>query len=176
MWNTEFSRVYFSFFILSIAITFSHTACSFIKSPPQGSGSGFVREEFLEYGAVVILPFQGDETGEVSDAFALTFHKRFPDMDIFGGKKILKILGEYDPGSFQLDEKTRMKIGEKVGAQAIVVGSVYYPSITRWLLQIKIIDTKTGGVLGHASAEINYMGAMGFEEGCDLAVRNLQPR
>jgi len=176
MRNIKRSRFYLFLIFSFLAAGPFLPACSLIESPLQGSGSGFVREEILEYRTVVILPFQGDETGEVSDAFALSFHKKFPDMDIFGGRKILKILGEHDPVSFQLDEKTRMKIGEEVGAQAIVVGSVYYPSITRWLLQIKIIDTKTGGALGHASAEVNFMGALGFEEGCDLAVRNLQPR
>ena len=59
-------------FFLILFIIVSAMACS------QPSGSGFLRKEFLEYENVAILPFEGDDTGEMSRAFAGIFKKDSP--------------------------------------------------------------------------------------------------
>jgi len=51
-----------------------------LMSCSHQSGSGFLRKEFLEYENVAILPFEGDDTGELSKAFARNFQKRFPEI------------------------------------------------------------------------------------------------
>jgi len=56
---------------LFLLIVFSVMGCA------QSGGSGFVKKEFLEYENIAILPFEGDDTGEVSKAFARNFHERF---------------------------------------------------------------------------------------------------
>jgi hypothetical protein len=55
------------------------------------------------------------------------------------------------------------------------MGTIYYPSITRWFLQIVILDTKTGEVMGRSLVEIDFMGAMGKVEGARFAVEKLTP-
>ena len=152
------------------------SACSFVKTPLQSSGSGFVREGFIGYRRIAILPFEGDETGEVSDAFSVSFRKKFPDMEITGRREIKGVFRRQDLKLGQLNEEARAKIGRELNAQALVIGSIYYPSITRWLLQIIIVDTMTGEILGRSLAEVDYMGDLGFKEGCELAVQSLQPR
>ena len=81
----------------------------------QPSGSGFLRKEFLEYENVAILPFEGDDTGEMSRAFARDFQKRFPQISILGGRKFLDDSREDKFNLYQLDDATRLKIGRREG-------------------------------------------------------------
>ncbi len=158
----------FLLFLMAIA-----TGCSMNRGVPQWSGSGFVRKEFLEYRSVAILPFEGDDSGEVSDAFALSFHERFPEILMTDRKRVSGVLRGKDPGSEPLSEEARLRIGKLLGVQALITGNVYYPSISRWLLQIVILDTETGEVMGRSLVEINFMGALGKKEGARFAVEKL---
>jgi len=72
-----------------------------------------------------------------------------------------------------LDETERLDIGNALKAQALITGNIYYPSISRWLLQIVILDTETGKVMGRSLVEINFMGAEGKEQGARFAVEKL---
>jgi TolB-like protein len=152
------------------------TGCSSTGWVPQWSGSGFIKKEFLDYKKVAVLPFKGDTKGEASDTFAQSFHERFKQIALVDRKQLLGVFQEQDLYSDRLNEATERKIGEDFGVQAIIAGDVYYPSILRWLLQVQIIDTETGEVMGRSLVEINYMGAEGMEEGCKIAVRNLTPK
>ena len=162
--------------VVCLALPGLFSSCYPLKTPLQGGGSGFIREEFLDTRRLVILPFEGDETGEVTDTFFIAFRKGFPGMEIIERKKVRGLFREGDIELGQLDDGIRKRIGRELGVQALVLGSVHYPSITRWLLQIKIVDAKTGDILGRSLAEVDYMGAWGVKEGCDLAVQNLRPR
>ena len=168
-------RVTMSVFVC-LALTGLFSSCYPLKTPLQGGGSGFIREEFLDTRRLVILPFEGDETGEVTDTFFIAFRKGFPDMEIIERKKVRGLFREGDVELGHLDDGIRKRIGRELGVQALVLGSVHYPSITRWLLQIKIIDSKTGEIMGRSLAEVGFMGAWGVREGCELAVQNLQVR
>jgi hypothetical protein len=152
------------------------TDCSLKLGVPQWSGSGFIRKEFLEYKSVAVLPFEGDDSGEVSNAFSLSFHEKFPQISIVARKRVLEVLRHeaFNPG--RLDEESRLRIGNTLGVQALIAGNIYYPSITRWLLQITILDTETGKVMGRSLVEIDFMGAMGREEGARFAVEKLTTR
>jgi hypothetical protein len=143
---------------------------------PQWSGSGFIKKEFLEYKRVAVLPFEGDSKGEASNTFASSFHEKFPQITIVERKQFLKFFQEQDLYPNRLDEETRIKIGKVFDVQAIIQGSVYYPSILRWLLQVIIIDTEKNEVMGRSLVEINFMGTEGIKEGCNLAVQMLTPR
>ena len=148
--------------------------CSFTGGVPQWSGNGFIRKEFLEYKKIAVLPFKGDPKGEASDAFAQTFHEKFEPIALVGRKQISEFFKEKDLYPNQLSEVSRREIGEVFGVQALVLGSVYYPSIVRWLLQIEIIDVDTGEVMGRSTVEVNYMGAEGVRKACRIAVQNLR--
>ena len=143
---------------------------------PEWTGSGFLRKEFLEYKRVAILPFEGDSTGETSDVFRRSFHERFPQMTLAGRKQVLERFQEQDLYYGRLDKATRAEIGKVFDVQAVVMGSVYYPSILRWLLQVIIVDTETDTVLGRSYVEINFMGAEETKKGCDFAVQSLTVR
>jgi hypothetical protein len=149
------------------------TDCSFKQGVPQWSGSGFVRKEFLEYESVAILPFEGDDSGEVSSAFALSFHKKFPQILIVDREQVLEAFQDQALNPDQLDEESRLRIGNTLGVQALIAGKIYYPSITRWLLQITILDIETGTMMGRSLVEINFMGAMGKKEAARFAVDKL---
>jgi hypothetical protein len=140
---------------------------------PQWSGSGFLRKEFLNYKRVAVLPFEGDPQGEVSDTFARSFRGRFPQTTIVGRRQVRERFHEQDLYYGRLDKETRTEIGKTFDVQAIVMGSVYYPSIVSWILQIIVVDTETNEVLGRSYVEINFMGAEGKDKGCDLAVEQL---
>ena len=147
--------------------------CSMNQGVPQWSGSGFIREEFLEYRSVAVLPFEGDDSGEVSDAFAMSFHERFPGISMTDRRRVSKALQGRPLGPEKLDEETRLGIGKVLGVQALIAGNIYYPSISRWLLQVVILDTEAGQVMGRSLVEINFMGAMGKKEGARFAVEKL---
>jgi hypothetical protein len=139
----------------------------------QSGGSGFLRREFLNYENVAVLPFEGDETGEVAKAFARNFHKRFPQISILGGRQFLDNPQEEKFNLNQLDNATRLKIGRRVGAQALITGTVYSPGLLSWYLQVKIIDTETGRVLGRSTVEIDSLFATDIENAARSAVEKL---
>jgi hypothetical protein len=167
------SSLFYIVFAGLFCISIIATGCSSTFRVPQWSGSGFIRKEFLEYRKVAVLPFEGDPKGEVSNSFAQSFHDKFPQVALLERKQLLGIFKEQDLYPGKLNEATRGKIGEVFGAQAVIIGNVYYPSVLRWLLQVQIIDIETGEVMGRSLVEINYMGAEGMEEGCKVAVQNL---
>jgi len=85
-WKGWFSFVFLFFLVIII------TGCSFTAGVPQWSGSGFVRKELSDYKSVAILPFEGDDSGEVSDAFASNFHEKFPEISIVDRKQVLEAI------------------------------------------------------------------------------------
>ena len=157
-------------FFLILFIIVSVMACS------QSRGSGFLRKEFLEYENVAILPFEGDDTGEMSKAFARDFQKRFPEISILGGRKFLDDPREEKFNLYQLDDATRLKIGRRVGARALITGAIYSPGILSWFLQVKIMDVETGRMMGRSTVEIDSLSATDLQEAARLAVEQLSPR
>ena len=142
---------------------------------PQWSGSGFLKPEFSEYGRVAILPFEGDENGEVSDTFALSFSERFPKMEVVTQKHLLKVFRAEDVSPDRL-AKSKRNIRKAFGTEVLIEGKVYYPSILRWILQVVIVDIETDEVLGRSMVEINYIGAERVKEGCRFAAQELKVR
>jgi len=139
----------------------------------QSGGSGFLRKEFLEYENSAVLPFEGDDTGEVAKAFARNFHKRFPQISILGGRQFLDNPQEKKFNLNQLDDATRLKIGRRVGAQALITGIITSRSLLNWYLQVKIIDTETGRVLGRSMVEMDSLFSTDIEKATRLAVEKL---
>jgi hypothetical protein len=142
----------------------------------QSQGSGFLRKQFLAFQKVAILPFEGDLSGEVSQCFTLSFKQRFSKMEVFDQYRLLQTFKREDLYPNQLSQATRTKIGKTLGAQAIIVGSVYSPSITSWYLQVRVIDTETGDTLGTSYAEKQFSGSGGMTQACGLAVQQLMVR
>ncbi len=161
------------FLFLSLFVV---TGCSSTFGVVQWSGSGFLRKEFLEYKNVAILPFQGDDSGEVFDAFTHSFRERFPQISIVDRKTVVEAFQGRILNHGQLDEGVRRRVAETVGAQALITGNVYSPTILRWLLQVVIVDAETGRVMGRSLAEIDFMGALRKKEGAHMAVEKLIPR
>jgi hypothetical protein len=161
---------------LLLILMVSLTNCQFKQGVPQWSGSGFLRNDFLGYRSVAVLPFEGDDSREVTDAFIQSFRERFSQISIVDPKRIVEALRGQGLNPEQLDEAARRKIGRMLGAQALITGNAYYPSILRWLLQVVIVDTETGKVMGRSLVEVDYMGAMGVKEGTRLAVEKLTLR
>jgi len=154
-------------FFLILFIMISVMACA------QSRGSGFLRKEFLEYENVASLPFEGDDTGELSKAFARGFQKRFPQISILGGRKFLDDPQEEKLNLYQMDDATRLKIGRRVGAQALITGAIYSPGLLSWFLQVKIMDVETGRMMGRSTVEIDSLTATDIEEAARLAVEKL---
>jgi hypothetical protein len=154
-------------FFLIIFILVSVIACS------QTTGSGFLRKEFLEYENVAILPFERDDTGELSKAFARNFQERFPQISILGGRKFSDDPQEEKSNLYQMDDATRLKIGRRVGAQALITGAIYSPGLLSWFLQVKIVDVETGRVMGRSMVEVDSLSATDLEAAARLAVEKL---
>ena len=165
---------FFRFFFLGLLCSSITVAgCSFTVGVPQWRGSGFIREELLEYKKVAVLPFQGDTKGEASNTFAENFHEKFPEIELVRRKEVLEAFQEQELYLDWTDEATRRKIGRALGVQGFIVGNVYYPSILRWLLQIQVVDVERGDVVGRSFVEVDYVGAEGVKEACKIAVNNL---
>lgn len=162
-----------SLFLVLLLIVFV-TGCSSLKAGvPQWSGSGFLRKEFLQLKSVAVLPFEGDDSGEVSDAFAESFYERFPQISTVDRKRVLEVFRGQALNVGRLDDATREKIGRTLGVQAVITGNVYYPSIVNWFLQVEIVDTDTGKMMGRSMVEIDFMGAEGKKKGARFAVEKL---
>jgi hypothetical protein len=153
-------------FCLFLWIVFSVMGCA------QSGGSGFLRKEFLTYENIAILPFEGDDTGEVAKAFARNFQKTFPQILNLGGRQFLDN-PEEKLNLNQLDDAMRLKIGRRVGAQALITGMIFSPGLLSWYLQVKIIDTETGEVLGRSMVQIDSLFATDIEKAARLAVEKL---
>jgi hypothetical protein len=164
-WRVHLFLAFFLFLILVLA------GCS--MNVPQWSGSGFLRNEFLDYKSVAIFPFEGDDSNEVSRAFARSLQERFPEISIVDRKRVLGLFRREALVPDRLDEEARRRIGTALGAQALITGNIYYPSITSWFLQVVILDSETSRVMGRSLVEINFMGAMGGEEAARFAVQRL---
>lgn len=153
------------------------SGCTFNQGVPAWSGSGFLRDEFLSYKSVGILPFEGDESGEVVNAFRQSFKERFPQIPTVGTGELLATLRGMGISTGiapdRLDEATRKGLGKALGAEALVLGDVIYQTITTWILQVVIVDVETGRVLGRSTVQIGYMGAEGYRQGARFAVEKL---
>ncbi len=158
------------FFFLCLSVV---TGCSSTFGVIQWKGSGFLKNQFLEYKSVAILPFEGDDSGEVLEAFTHGFHTRFPQVSIVDRKTVREVSHSLALNYGQLDEAARTKLAKTLDAQALITGNVYYPTVLRWLLQVVIIDAETGEVMGRSLAEIDFMGALREKEGAELAVQKL---
>ncbi len=163
-------RVRTLFFFLCLSVV---TGCSSTFGVVQWSGSGFLRKAFLEYKSVAILPFEGDDSGEVLEAFTHAFRERFPQISVVDRKTVVEAFQGQALNPGQLDEAARTKVGKTLGVQALITGRVYYPTILRWHLQVVIVDAETGRVMGRSLAEIDFMGALREKEGAELAVHKL---
>lgn len=161
-------RMLFIFLCLSIV-----TGCSSTFGVVRWSGSGFLKKEFLEYKKVAILPFEGDDSGEVLEAFTHGFHTRFPQVSIVDRKTVLEASRAMAINHGQLDEAARTRLAKTLDVQALITGNVYYPTVLRWLLQVVIVEAETGRVMGRSLAEIDFMGALREKEGAELAVQKL---
>ena len=160
--------------ILFVLLSFSVLmGCSSNFGVIQWSGSGFLRKEFLEYKRIAVLPFEGDDSGEVLNAFTESFREKFPQISIVDPEQVAEALREQTLNLGQVDDAMRAKVGKTLEAQALITGNVYYPTIRRWLFQVIILDTETGRVMGRSLAEIDFMGALRKAEGAHIAVEKL---
>jgi len=164
------------FFLGLLGSSITLAGCSFNGGVPQWSGSGFIRKELLEYKKAAVFPFKGDTRGEASDAFAESFHEKFPQIELVRRDQVLEAFQEQELYSDRIDEATRRKIGQVFAVQALIIGDVYYPSIFRWLLQIQVIDVETGEIMGRSLVEVNYVGAEEMRQACRIAAQNLTQR
>ncbi len=94
-------------------------------------------------------------------------------MEVFDQYRLLQTFAREDLYPNQFSQVTRTKIGEILGAQAIVVGNVFSASITSWYLQVRVVDTLTGETLGVSSTQISGMESQGTMQACSIAVQQL---
>ncbi len=163
------------YFLVFATASFLVLGCSRVTFELPQSGSGFLKKEFLAYKSVAILPFEGDGSGEVADTFALQFHQRFPAISVIERRQVVEAIGPAIPRT-PVDEKTRYAIRERLGVNALVRGEIHFPSIVQWFLQVEILDTETGDVLGRSLVGEKYSGALKKEDAARLAVENLRIR
>ena len=161
---------------MGIAMLLLVSYSAMLTSGCQSQVSGFLKKEFLNYQKVAILPFEGDPTGATCQDFTLRFKEKFREMEIFDQYRLLKMFRRETLYPNELSEAARAKISQTLGAQAVIVGSVCYPSITHWYLQVRVIDTQTGEAMGSSHVEMLNMGAEGMTQACQLAVEQLTPR
>lgn len=156
-----------------LCILVFNSSCAVIW--PRGpSASGFLRRDFMEYARVAILPFEGPEGSEVSDVFIGSFYRKFPEREVVERGKLSQVFREQDLYPSRLDPNTRARIGKVFGVQALVLGYIRtWPDGVIKRLQVKIVDTETGVVLGQ-SLVTNDSILTDWREACDMAVSALR--
>ncbi len=143
----------------------------------QPQGSGFLKDEFLKFRRVAIAPFEGDPGGEVCQSFYFSFRERFPQMDILDQYRLMQTSQRESLYMNRLSEVTRSRIYKELGAQAVIVGSVYSSSVgSNWYLQVKVIDARTGETLGASSVQTQDIGGRSVTAAIQLAVEKLALR
>jgi hypothetical protein len=131
----------------------------------------FTRPELINLSRFAIIGL----TPEQEQYFMASYTKAFPGQVItfVERKRLQEVLSEQDllKGMDRLNERTRAKLKELFGVEALIMCS-YYDSdgIGRKKLRVRIVDTATGAIVGSVITEAPD----NFSYHCDTAVKALK--
>ena len=130
----------------------------------------FTRPELITHSRLAVIGL----TPEQEQIFMATYTKAFPGQVItfVERKRLYEILSEQDLLKGRLNERTRAKIKELFGVEALIMCTYYDgdEGIGRKKLRVRIVDSATGAIVGSVITEARD----NFGYHCDTAVNALK--
>lgn len=154
-----------SIFLVILALAVS-TGCA-----PRKTEALFTKPELITHSRLAIIGL----TPEQEQYFMASYTKAFPGQVItfVERKRLHDVLSEQDllRGMKRLNERTRAKLKELFGVEALVMCTYYDSEITgRKKLRVRIVDSATGAIDGSVITEAGDI----FSYHCDTAVKALK--
>jgi hypothetical protein len=150
-------------FLMSAVLTVS-TGCA------RKTQALFTRPELITRGRLAVLGL----TPEQEQIFMASYTKTFPGQIItfVERKRLQEILSEQDLLQGRLDDRTRAKIKQILGVEALIM-CTYYDDESgpgRKKLRVRIVDSSTGAIVGSVITN----GRDDFEYHCRTAAKALK--
>lgn len=130
----------------------------------------FTRPELITRGRLAVLGL----TPEQEQIFMASYTKAFPGQVItfVERKQLQEVLSEQDLLRGRLDDRTRAKIKQILGVEALIICAYYDDEsvLGRKKLRVRVVDSSTGAILGSVITN----GRDYFEYHCNMAVGALK--
>ncbi len=154
----------FAFFVL-VSLAFS-TGCARNRK----TQALFTKAELITFGRLAVLGL----TPEQEQIFMASYTKAFAGQNITFVERVLlqDIISEQDLLQGRLDDKTRAKVKQVLGVEALII-CTYYDGTTGAgvkKLRVRIVNSETGAIVGSVITQ----GRDNFEYHCDKAVKALE--
>ncbi len=130
----------------------------------------FTKAELITFGRLAVLGL----TPEQEQIFMASYTKAFEGQTVTFVERVLlqEIISEQDLLQGRLDDKTRAKVKQVLGVEALVICTYYDGTIGagRKKLRVRIVDSATGAIVGSVIIQARD----NFEYHCDLAIKALK--
>ncbi|MGB2807003.1 MAG: hypothetical protein WBC22_04655 [Sedimentisphaerales bacterium] len=130
----------------------------------------FTKAELITFGRLAVLGL----TPEQEQIFMASYTKAFPGQMITFVERILlqDIISEQDLLQGRLDDKTRAKVKQVLGVEALIICTYYDGTIGagRKKLRVRIVNSTTGAIVGSVITQAHD----NFEYHCETAVKALE--
>jgi hypothetical protein len=156
---------------LSSIFAFLAVACLVISvgCAPQKTEALFTKPELISHNRLAIIGL----TPEQEQFFMASYTKTFSGQVItfVERNRLHEVISEQDLLKGRLNERTRAKIKELFGVEALIM-CTYYDSdgIGRKKLRVRIVDSATGAIVGSVITEASD----NFSYHCDTAVKAIK--
>lgn len=152
-------------FVVSAVLTIS-AGCT----PAPRTQALFTRGELITYSRLAVIGL----TPEQEQIFMACYTKAFPGQVItfVERKRLQEIINEQDLLKGRLNERTRAKIKELFGVEALIMCTYYDAddSIGSKKLRVRIVDSATGAIVGSVITEAADI----FTYHCKTAINTLK--
>ncbi|MFH1718252.1 MAG: CsgG/HfaB family protein [Planctomycetota bacterium] len=132
------------------------------------TGALFTRPELINQGRLAVLGL----TPEQEQIFMARYTKAFPGQVItfVERSRLQEVISEQDLLQGRLNERTRAKIKQILGVEALIMCSYYDGSAGKKKLRVRIVDGATGAIVGSVITHARD----NFEYHCITAVKALK--
>jgi hypothetical protein len=158
---SSFCSISAFFVVLGLAIS---TGCA------RKTQALFTRPELITFGRLAVLGL----TPEQEQIFMASYTKAFPGQIItfVERNRLQEILSGQDLLQGRLDDRTRAKVKQILGIEALIMCTYYDETFGagRKKLRVRIVDSETGAIVGSVITQARD----NFEYHCDRAVRALK--
>jgi len=156
--------------LCSISVFFMVVGSAILTGCARKTKALFTKPELITRGRLAVLGL----TPEQEQIFMASYIKAFPGQVItfVERSRLQEIISEQDLLQGRLDERTRAKIKQILGVEALIMCTYYDGTIGagRKKLRVRIVDSETGAIVGSVITQAHD----NFEYHCDTAVKALK--
>jgi hypothetical protein len=159
--NSSFCSIFAFFVVLGLSTS---TGCAWKTQ------ALFTKPDLITFGRLAVLGL----TPEQEQIFMASYTKAFPGQIItfVERNRLQEIISEQDLLQGRLDDRTRARIKQILGVEALIMCTYYDGTLGagRKKLRVRIVDSETGAIVGSVITQ----GRDKFEYHCDRAIRALK--